>query len=55
MQGIRSIVDMRILDLSRLDKLRAKNLGYFNLDYESEYNKSIISISRYIYYRDIFI
>ena len=47
MQDIRSIInpDTGISDLSRLGKLRAKNLRYFNSNYESEYNKFIISIN----------
>ena len=36
-------------------KLRADDLGYFDPDFESDYNNSIISLGRYIYYRDIFI
>ena len=47
--------DAGISDLLYLGKLRAKDLKYFNPDYESENNKSIISVSRYIYYRDIFV
>ena len=57
MQDIRFIItsDTGILDLLRLDKLYIKNLRYFDSNYESENNKFIISISRYIYYRNIFI
>ena len=56
MQGIRSVTNsnMRILDLLRSSKLRAKDLRYFNSDYESENNEFIVSVNRYIYYRDIF-
>ena len=36
-------------------KLRIKNLNFFNSNHKSKYNKSIISLERYIYYRDIFI
>lgn len=42
-------------DTPRSGKLRAEDLGYFNLDYESENNKPIISAERYIYYRNIFV
>ena len=56
MQGIRPTTNNSIINIfSRPRKLRAKNLKYFDLNYESEYNKSIISSGRYVYYRDIFI
>ena len=41
--------------LSKSEKLRAEDLDYFDFDYENEHNEFIISVGRYIYYRDIFV
>ena len=40
---------------SRAGKLRAEDLGYFDPDYESEKNESIVSVGRHVYYRDMFV
>ena len=57
MQEIRNIKDTIdfVINILRSDKLRAKNLEYFDSNYNSENNKSIISVERYIYYRNIYI
>ena len=39
----------------RTGKLRAEDLGYFDPDYESERNESIVSSGRHVYYRDMFV
>ena len=36
-------------------RLRAEDLGFFDPDYESEHNESIISSGRHVYYRDMFV
>ena len=41
--------------ISYIRKLYIEDLSYFNSNYKSKKNKSIINIDRYIYYRDIFI
>ena len=40
---------------SRSGKLRAEDLGYFDPDYESERNESIVNAGRHIYYRDMYV
>lgn len=42
-------------DSSRHGRLRAEDLAYFDPDYESEHNESIVSAGRHIYYRDMFV
>ena len=37
------------------DKLRAENLEYFDSNYESERNESIVSSGRHVYYRNMFV
>ena len=45
-----------VTDLAnRAVKLRVEDLGYFDPDYESEKNESIVSAGRHVYYRDIFL
>ena len=42
-------------DAPRSTKLRAEDLGFFDPDYESEHNESIVSSGRHVYYRDMFV
>ena len=51
----KKIATLETSNLLRYEKLRIEDLGYFDLDYKSEYNEFIVSFKRYIYYRDIFI
>ena len=57
MQGIRNPGGNINLNFAKIvsRKLRTKNLDFFNLNFKSKYNESIISLNYYIYYRDIFI
>ena len=57
MQGMRPAAnpDAGMPDPPRSGKLRAEDLGYFDPDYESENNESIVSVGRHIYYRDMFV
>ena len=49
------IIVQNIINSSLINKLKAKDLKYFNFNFKSEYNKLIINLRRYIYYRNIFI
>lgn len=42
-------------DSPRTNKLRAEDLRYFDPDFESEHNESIVSSRRHVYYRDMFV
>ena len=51
-----SNVNAAVTDLAnRAGKLGVEDLGYFDPDYESEKNESIVSPGRHVYYRDIFL
>ena len=42
-------------NVSRTEKLRAKDLEYFDPDFKSEHNEIIVSSGRHVYYRDMFV
>ena len=44
-----------VADPSRIGKLRAEDLEYFDPEFESEHNEAIVSSGRHVYYRDMFV
>ena len=58
MKAMRSSADAAAQDVAdspRIEKLRAENLEYFDPEFESEHNETIVSSERHVYYRDMFV
>ena len=54
MQRTKPIIP-KTINPSKPKKSKIENLKYFDFNYESEYNESIINFKYHIYYRNIFV